>query len=141
MSTAGEAYDVYWNIPTFMCHKYGILFNVSQYGISQNQDDQFKGEKVLILYDPGLFPAFLSDEGADEDEDDSVIGKQGNVVARNGGLPQLGDLNLHLKHMRKLIDEEIPDQNFAGERERQFWTYWIHFYRLNTISRCNNWEK
>jgi hyaluronoglucosaminidase len=108
-------FEVYWNIPTFMCHKYGIFFNISQYGISQNKDDEFKGEKMLILYDPGEFPAFLSDELVDEDEDETVNGKQGNVVARNGGLPQLGDLNLHLKAMRQLIEEQVPDKNFAGK--------------------------
>lgn len=46
-----------------MCHKYGLHFEeVSEkYGILQNSMDTFRGERVAILYDPGMFPALLKD--------------------------------------------------------------------------------
>lgn len=46
-----------------MCHKYGLRFEeVSEkYGILQNWMDKFRGEKIAILYDPGMFPALLKD--------------------------------------------------------------------------------
>ncbi|KAH0547168.1 hypothetical protein KQX54_017358 [Cotesia glomerata] len=53
-------YKVYGNVPTFMCHKYGMYFNdLDKFGIIQNTDDQFRGGKIAILYDPGMFPALI----------------------------------------------------------------------------------
>jgi hyaluronoglucosaminidase len=115
---AGRAqaqFDVMWNVPTFMCHKYGIFFNVSRFGIKQNYDDQFRGDSMVILYDPGLFPAFLSDEPQDEGIYESLFGKQQySVVARNGGLPQLGNLSQHLEAIRASVSELVPDPMFSG---------------------------
>lgn len=56
-------FDVYWNVPTFMCHKYGLRFEEVSgvYGILQNRMDEFRGDKIAILYDPGMFPALLKD--------------------------------------------------------------------------------
>lgn len=44
-----------------MCHQYGMHFEeVSRdFGITQNPRDEFRGEKIAILYDPGMFPALL----------------------------------------------------------------------------------
>lgn len=46
-----------------MCHKYGLHFEeVSErYGILQNSMDNFRGDEIAILYDPGMFPALLTD--------------------------------------------------------------------------------
>ena len=57
-------FNVYWNVPTFMCRKYGYSFEnlTDEYGIVQNPNDEFRGPKVAILYDPGLFPALLQDD-------------------------------------------------------------------------------
>lgn len=46
-----------------MCHKYGLRFEeVSEkYGIVQNSMDQFRGDRIAILYDPGMFPALMQD--------------------------------------------------------------------------------
>lgn len=60
---AGSSQFVYWNVPSFVCHKYGVTFeNLEDFGIRQNVDDKFRGEKIAILYDPGMFPALLTDE-------------------------------------------------------------------------------
>lgn len=44
-----------------MCHKHGMTFDeVSRdYGIIQNPDDEFRGSEIVMLYDPGMFPALL----------------------------------------------------------------------------------
>lgn len=58
-----QQFDVYWNVPTFVCHKYGVKFeDLKNFGINQNANDTFRGEKIAILYDPGMFPALLSDK-------------------------------------------------------------------------------
>jgi len=58
-----QQFDVYWNVPSFVCHKYGVKFeNLKNFGIHQNANDEFRGEEIVILYDPGMFPALLSDK-------------------------------------------------------------------------------
>jgi len=56
-----ENFSIYWNVPTFVCQKYGIDFSehTSKYGIISNQHDAFRGDYVQIMYDPGNFPALL----------------------------------------------------------------------------------
>lgn len=56
-------FDVYWNVPTFMCHNHGMKFEeLKDFGIHQNAMDKFRGEEIAILYDPGMFPALLTDK-------------------------------------------------------------------------------
>ena len=61
-------FQIYWNIPTFMCHKYGMDFEQvgRKFGILQNERDKFRGDKIAILYDPGDFPALLKDNTGGE---------------------------------------------------------------------------
>lgn len=63
-SSIPNDFHVYWNVPTFMCHKYGMFFEEvsEEFGIRQNDQDQFRGDEIFILYDPGYFPALLKDE-------------------------------------------------------------------------------
>jgi len=50
-------------VPSFVCHKYGVKFEtLEDFGIRQNDEDKFRGEKIAILYDPGMFPALLTDK-------------------------------------------------------------------------------
>lgn len=56
-------FDVYWNVPSFVCHKYGVKFeDLKDFKIRQNANDRFRGEEIAILYDPGMFPALLTDK-------------------------------------------------------------------------------
>lgn len=58
-----QQFDVYWNVPSFLCHKYGVKFeDLKDFGIRQNANDKFRGEEIAILYDPGMFPALLTDK-------------------------------------------------------------------------------
>lgn len=89
-------FQMYWNVPSFMCHRYGLPFsNLSgRYGIVQNDDDVFRGSRIAILYDPGLYPALISSDGT--------------VKPRNGGVPQEGNLTLHLERLQQSIEDQVP---------------------------------
>jgi len=101
---SGPNLQVFWNVPTFMCHRYGLDFSEvhTRWGIVQNSGDVFRGDNMVILYDPGEFPALLHD-------------KHGQLKFRNGGVPQEGNLTRHLNKLKTQIDELVPDHNFKGE--------------------------
>ncbi|XP_076240384.1 hyaluronidase [Calliopsis andreniformis] len=115
-------FDVYWNVPTFMCHKYGLWFEEvsGKYSILQNSKDEFRGDQVAILYDPGMFPALLKDA-------------DGNVVQRNGGVPQEGNLTKHLEVFREHLISQIPDESFHGVGVIDFES-WRPIFRQNWAS-------
>ncbi|XP_014217198.1 hyaluronidase-like [Copidosoma floridanum] len=117
-----DEFQFYWNVPTFMCHKYGMDFTeVSQnFSIVQNEGDDFRGDRMAILYDPGDFPALLRDD-------------KGNVVKRNGGVPQQGNLTLHLDHFRRHVEEQIQDPEFSGVAVIDFES-WRPIFRQNWAS-------
>ncbi|XP_012218282.1 hyaluronidase-like [Linepithema humile] len=114
-------FDVYWNVPSFMCHKYDVKFeDLKDFGIRQNVEDKFRGEEIAILYDPGMFPALLTD-------------KNGVVIKRNGGVPQEGDLKTHLEVFRKHLVKQIPDESFSGVGVIDFES-WRPIFRQNWAS-------
>ncbi|XP_050450182.1 hyaluronidase-like isoform X1 [Cataglyphis hispanica] len=116
-----QQFDVYWNVPSFLCHKYGVKFeDLKNFGIRQNANDKFRGEEIAILYDPGMFPALLTD-------------KNGIVKKRNGGVPQEGDLNKHLEIFRKHLIQQIPDESFNGVGVIDFES-WRPIFRQNWAS-------
>ena len=98
-------FKIIWNVPTFQCHKYGLNFTqVADWGITQNSADSFRGDKIALLYDPGLFPALLETT------------TQSDPVKRNGGVPQEGNVDVHLDIFSDQIKSKlIPDENFAGK--------------------------
>ncbi|KAH0547171.1 hypothetical protein KQX54_017372 [Cotesia glomerata] len=101
MTQKARDYKVYWNVPTFMCHKYGMYFNdLDKFGIIQNTNDQFRGEKIAILYDPGMFPALIKNPN-------------GATKFRNGGVPQEGNLQSHLNLFKIHLEEQVQ-KNFSG---------------------------
>ncbi|XP_043280698.1 hyaluronidase-like isoform X2 [Venturia canescens] len=115
-------YLVYWNVPTFMCHKYGMKFEeVSRdYRMIQNPQDEFRGSEIAMLYDPGLFPALLQSPN-------------GSVIKRNGGVPQEGSLDEHLKKFKTDVALHIPDESFHGLAIIDFES-WRPIYRQNWAS-------
>ena len=74
-----------------------------KYGIIQNEGDKFRGEKITILYEPGLFPAIFKNETS------------GKYRFRNGGVPQEGNLEDHLTVFKKDMQEIVPDPDFSGK--------------------------
>ncbi|XP_024877571.1 hyaluronidase-like [Temnothorax curvispinosus] len=114
-------FDVYWNVPSFMCNQYDVIFeNLKDFGIRQNTLDKFRGEEIAILYDPGMFPALLTD-------------KTGIVTKRNGGVPQEGDLKKHLETFQKHLIKQIPDGSFSGIGVIDFES-WRPIFRQNWAS-------
>lgn len=109
-------------MPTFQCHKYGLNFTrvAKAWGIEQNLGDEFRGEEISILYDPGEFPALLTAATTE-------------AVPRNGGVPQEGSLMHHLKlfqmHMEKLV---LP--GFKGNWAALLWTLTEHILSEDTVS-------
>ncbi|KAG8225937.1 hypothetical protein J437_LFUL005974 [Ladona fulva] len=130
MEVPDKNFNVYWNVPTFMCRKYGVLFNLSEYGIFQNEGDDFRGSTSLIMYDPGVFPALVNDEGNDPGP------SKRSIEERNGGVPQRGDLSLHLKTFREELEQMIPDPNFSGVAVIDF-EFWRPAWRQNWGSLLN----
>lgn len=61
----------------------------------------YSGDKIIILYDPGKFPALLE--------------HQGQLYRRNGGVPQEGNLQEHIDLFAEHINKMIPDVNFSGK--------------------------
>ncbi|XP_045762619.1 putative uncharacterized protein DDB_G0282133 [Maniola jurtina] len=98
-------FKVYWNVPTKQCRyqKNSIPFDniLQKYGISYNRNDKFEGDTITIIYDGGYMPAILKSDGA-------------KYSIRNGGLPQEGNLELHLTVFRETVIRLIPDPNFKG---------------------------
>ncbi|KAG5879499.1 hypothetical protein JTB14_004725 [Gonioctena quinquepunctata] len=93
---------VYWNIPTFQCDSHNLNFTqlAEKYKIVQNENDRFRGQKIVILYDPGVFPAIMKDGP--------------KTFLRNGGVPQEGNLTKHLERFGALLEELIPNSHFSG---------------------------
>ncbi|XP_055378214.1 hyaluronidase Tab y 2.0101-like isoform X2 [Condylostylus longicornis] len=115
-------FEFYWNIPSFMCHKYNINpENITkQFGIKINENDSFRGDKIAILYDPGKFPAILKYANSEQQE----------YFYRNKGVPQEGNLTVHLTEFENHINEFIPDKNFSGLAIIDFES-WRPIYRQN----------
>ncbi|KAL3270895.1 hypothetical protein HHI36_021407 [Cryptolaemus montrouzieri] len=115
---------VYWNIPSFQCRSFKMNFSdlAEKYGIIQNQNGDFRGSNISILYDPGFFPAILNESG--------------DVELRNGGIPQDGNIRTHLKLFDDTITDQIPDKKFSGLGIIDF-EMWRPVFRQNfgTLSR------
>ncbi|CAH2251803.1 jg13783 [Pararge aegeria aegeria] len=95
-------FKVYWNVPTRQCVSRNVIFdNLEKFGIIQNQNDTFDGGRITIMYDPGLFPAIFKADS-------------GKYRYRNGGVPQQGNLELHLTAFRESLNKSIPNPDFNG---------------------------
>ncbi|XP_060807881.1 hyaluronidase-5-like isoform X1 [Amyelois transitella] len=96
-------FRVYWNVPTMQCTSKKIPFNnLDRFGILQNKGDSFRGDRIAILYDPGLFPALLKNDSS------------GEYKFRNGGVPQEGNLEKHEEAFRNILESSVPDPDFNG---------------------------
>ncbi|XP_044742020.1 hyaluronidase-like [Chrysoperla carnea] len=109
----------YWNAPTMQCRSHKINFPLSEnYKIIQNTNDNFRGDRISILYDPGFFPALLKN------------GSNKNFYYRNGGIPQNGNLSEHLSIFYDQLQELIPDEEYNGLAIIDFES-WRPIYRQN----------
>lgn len=116
-----SSFKVYWNMPTFQCdyHKLNFTGLAEKYGIIQNEKDRFRGDRIAILYDPGDFPAILRNDN-----------NHHLYFLRNGGVPQQGNLTLHLQVFKETLESLIPNENFDGIGVIDFES-WRPIYRQN----------
>nr|ACZ37402.1 venom hyaluronidase [Eumenes pomiformis] len=113
---------IYWNVPTFMCHKYGLDFSeVKDFNIMQNKDDLFHGDVVTIMYDPGSFPAMLPL---------NKTTKKDKYKKRNGGVPQMGNYQKHRTAFIEDLDKYVPDVDYDGIGVIDF-EHWKPIFRQN----------
>ncbi|KAF0292037.1 Hyaluronidase [Amphibalanus amphitrite] len=105
-----DSFKVVWNVPSSECANFNVTIDPAQYGFIVNSDGAFRGDRIVLFYNPGLYPQILS-----------------NGTRVNGGLPQLGDLRLHLDAFAADVDRYIPDVNFSGLAVIDFeeWTPWF----------------
>nr|ACE75134.1 hyaluronidase [Glyptapanteles flavicoxis] len=93
--------------------------DLEKFGIIQNTNDHFRGEKIIILYDPGMFPALIKNPN-------------GTITRRNGGVPQEGNLQSHLDLLKTHLEEQVQE-NFSGLGVIDFES-WRPIFRQNWAS-------
>lgn len=98
-------FTVYWNSPTDACHKFGVYVDAAAFGIVQNTDDKFYGDKATIFYNPGAFP-WLN-----------------GTVPVNGGIPQNGNLSHHVQAFADKVRHQMQP-NFSGVAVLDFESYY-----------------
>lgn len=103
---------VVWNHPSAICEKHGVNIDFANWGIVDNNKDSFIGEQISLLYRPGQWPYYIQDKPF------------------NGGIPQLGDVSLHLEKLKTIISSEVPNQDFSGLGVIDF-ERWRPLYQLN----------
>lgn len=106
-----RGFNVYWNIPSIICtSKFNISFvRVSaEFGFTQNVGDEFVGDQITIMYNPGLFPRVTNGPN-------SPPFNTSQLELINGGIPQAGDIELHLDALSQQINKSIPDVSNAGK--------------------------
>lgn len=90
-------YSAIWNSPTSRC--FGDTLDLSQFAIVQNKDDAISGGNITLFSHLGQFPEWNMVNGS---------------ASINGGIPQMGNLSLHLSKVQEDIESLIPDADFEG---------------------------
>lgn len=103
----------YCDVKQFVEH----IVHDSQFVFYERFSSFCRGEKILILYDPGKFPALLEHA------------KTKQLYRRNGGVPQEGNLQEHLNLFTEHVDQMVP-KNFSGKRKyvtKEAFSFYIRF--------------
>ncbi|XP_076052602.1 hyaluronidase B-like [Oratosquilla oratoria] len=118
-------FPVYWNVPTEQCLKYNITIDVTKFGITQNTNDDFYGDKVTIFYNAGKFPVITNDN---------------RVI--NGGIPQRGNITLHATTFYEKVIQQMPS-NFSGVAILDFENYFPSYDISSAVYRSasKQWVK
>ncbi|KAK0396127.1 hypothetical protein QR680_001581 [Steinernema hermaphroditum] len=96
-------FSIYWNAPTYNCHRMNITIPLEKYGIKVNRDMKFQGEEVVLFYEQkfGLYPYY---KRVNSSSYDTV----------NGGLPQRASISEHLRKVKLDIEKSIPYSGYSG---------------------------
>nr|AAD32195.1 putative hyaluronidase [Lutzomyia longipalpis] len=125
-----NSFTIYWNVPTHQCEKLNVSFIslLKELNIVHNKDGNFSGESFTILYSPGLWPSM----------------EHKNIT--NGGMPQCGNMTLHLEKLEKDVKEKLKDDGYSGLAviDMESWrpvfrqnTGWMIKYRELTFEQYN----
>uniref|UniRef100_A0A8C5PH88 Hyaluronidase n=1 Tax=Leptobrachium leishanense TaxID=445787 RepID=A0A8C5PH88_9ANUR len=96
----GRPFVTVWNAPTARCwEKFGVALDLAAFDIVRNQNQSFRGSKIVIFYSSqlGYYPHY--------DLDEEPV---------NGGLPQNVSLKDHLEKGQLDIEATIHDPVFQG---------------------------
>ena len=119
VSSKGDAFRVVWNAPSSVCENCGGL-PLKNFGIEANNNESFIGETIACLYS-GSFGAWPQ-LNASLNATPCWTGRQPCSwtpwstiqVLENGGVPQAGNLTLHLDQVSIDIQKEIPNSKYSG---------------------------
>uniref|UniRef100_A0A1I7ZF60 Hyaluronidase n=1 Tax=Steinernema glaseri TaxID=37863 RepID=A0A1I7ZF60_9BILA len=96
-------FSIYWNAPTYNCHRMNVTIPLEQYGIRVNRNMSFQGEEVVLFYEQkfGIYPFYKK-----------INSSSYEMV--NGGLPQRVSIGEHLRKVKADIEEKIPSSGYSG---------------------------
>lgn len=118
---AAATYDAYWNSPwPSRCLEHTPADALTKFGISANANNTFNGDSVSTLYNHpgemtiGSWPCIDGSTGAEY----------------NGGIPQLGNLSLHLAKVKRDVEAAFPDPAHSGliVIDWEEWEPWFDFF-------------
>ncbi|KAJ8021363.1 Hyaluronidase-1 [Holothuria leucospilota] len=95
-----DPFVAYWNVPSYDCpHVFNVDLYLDKFGITANTGQNFTGDKIVIFYQDelGYYPYFNH-----------------TLQPVNGGLPQVGNISVHLEKATEDILKAIPDPQFKG---------------------------
>lgn len=107
-----DGFKVYWNLPTKVCWaRFDMDFTIASenFSFTQNTGDYFRGDHIISLYNPGAFPRVIN-----ADDLDMLNIDWPSLQFVNGGIPQEGNLDVHLKELEMQIKQDIPNSSFSG---------------------------
>lgn len=107
-----DGFKVYWNIPTKICWaRFNMDFSVASknFSFTQNTDDYFRGDRIASLHNPGFFPRVIN-----ADDLDMLKIDWPSLQYINGGIPQEGNIDDHLKELEMQVKLDIPNSSFSG---------------------------
>ena len=96
-----RAFDVAWNSPWPTYCDDTAAPDFAAFGVRANGNASFNGDVVWTIYCPTSFSTFPH---YDQDTSHPV----------NGGIPQRGNLSLHLDTVRRDVGSLFPNEDFAG---------------------------
>jgi len=105
-SYGSPGFTAYWNVPVNKCQRVGVTFDLDQYGIVHNDNNDFHGDKVNLFYRNGFSFPFIDEHGK----------------TINEGIPQRGNLTLSIDTFQKAFTA-YENSDFSGVSVLDFEDY------------------
>ena len=104
--SAAKPFDIVWNSPwpSYCKAKVDPAPTFSEYSVRANTNNTFNGNVVWTIYCPthfSTFPHFATQS-------------DGSAKPVNGGIPQRGNLSMHLDQVRRDVQALFPDPLYDG---------------------------